>query len=276
MGWEDATHRFEWVWRTLRAVAEPARRESECFALLIGDLSRGADVPVNDYSVAGLLESWELVLRGNKKLAQAALEWTNSEFAQRLPQARERLLTVLRRAQPSLAPLPAPTPSSFQSIVTRIDDAILGVEEISIDEGMVIEELLQKEMKRVRDSAAIGAYGGGGVSSAELSAAFAIKTSSPIFWSPLLDLLLLLLLLLLLDPNVQQEDKERALDRMAQAPNAIPDPVRKRILGKEASLLTGGPSWRGQELIPFPPALRLLGKHSDSSPHQSAYVLLPS
>jgi hypothetical protein len=250
-GWENPVRRVEWIWKAIRGVAITADREGECFTALLDDLSAFSGEEINDYTFAGLLEAWETPFAGNDTLMRLAWEWTESEQSQELPYSRERLQTMLRRAKPPFVELPPPTPSTFQSIVTRVDDAILGVEEISADEARLIAPQLRAGMAGIRLSAADGAYSGGGVATAELAVAFMLKTKSEELWEPVLELLV--------DPMVQREDKSGAFERLASAASELPDTVRDRLSGKGAALLAGGPSWRDESLSPYPAALRFVG-----------------
>jgi hypothetical protein len=249
--WEAASLRLESAWRAAVELSGPAEQLDQVASAL---LSAARQAPGTDELLVSALSraardiEWESVAPSTRE------EWGGWLTGSSSPVGAAMTDTVgpqlgLDIEKPNDGAWPLARAASMLNRFFR-SGVVPSEQDRHALEGEVIRQL-----RHVRDDAALGAYSGGGLSVGDIAAGLALHFKMPNLWRPLAEFLV--------DMRVNREDKAAPLDRLSQPLASVP----QEVVGIVASALDGllaavGPGPFDGGITPFPAALRFAAAHS--------------
>lgn len=113
-----------------------------------------------------------------------------------------------------------------------------------------VVEVLERGLKGLRQEAAAGVFGFGGVDTADLSVGYALEMGVEELWPAIVGFLG--------DLHVARRNKAAAFDRLARRPASLQPRLHRTLRSRAEALLQSGVADFESPIVPFPQALRCL------------------
>ena len=155
---------------------------------------------------------------------------------------RQLALTV-----PPSEKMPIVEPLTLVSLAQVVDRSLVSGAEFPDVVLQDARELVTRQMQATRVAAGTGLFTGKSVSECDVAVAVEFLTGDEDLWPAIVEFLC--------DPQVQRDDKTGALNRMVRSPENVPPFARVALRERVQQLLSGGPTFIGPAVDPYPSAL---------------------
>lgn len=248
LNWQRLSTRLEIIWKAIRPLSGVSGLDLHCIEIMLGDILSSDDSGL-DHTYSGLLTTWDESAWRTPELQALVASVAETIDSERWPDTSKALAEIARRSSETPVPPKQAPPTNLVEVASVVDDAILGIRDVSPAEQDAAITLLEADLRQTRESAAVQSYSGRGVTPAELAVAFSLVTGRPDLWKSVLDTIL--------DPLVQRDDKSRALERMTRSADRLPDTVTARLKMSASDLLASSVAMF-ESIDPYPEAIRVL------------------
>jgi hypothetical protein len=244
--WQHPSSWYETAVRAAARLSPAAGLEEDVFLTVLGDLEDERVTAAYDHVVGRVLAGFGQVTWQSERVQSAVRGWLQKS-AESFADTRSALSRQLALSAPQAEVVPVLEPLTLISLAQAVDRSIVAGAEFPLEILSDAKSIVSREMQTTRVAAASGQFAGKSVSECDVAVALEFLAGDLELWPAIVEFVC--------DPQVQRDDKTGALKRIVRSPDKVPVIARDMLRDRAQQLISGGPTFLGPAIDPYPSAL---------------------